>query len=197
MKNKKLVAMILSLMMVFQAVPVMASNVNNSGKTVVVDETSPYDGTDSVAVNTSLTTSESSGTLPSTSKLQLYLENSTTTLNNNTFSGASNIMGVDDNGKYILDPSKCLPEPKLKTTGLNLQSNIVKSPSSSYSLGSTKNLAVTCDADTGELETRTFKVVYIGTNCTVWTPVSPFSSNDSVTSSDAKLIGDEFDSKYA
>ncbi len=109
-----------------------------------------------------------------------------------------NIMGYDENGQGIIDPSSFLPQDEIiaPLSSEESQSVIDADISYAYSVGNTKQLTV--KTSSGSINTSStsenFEVLYVGDHCTVWAPTNTLLYP--INSSDATTIGVEFDRVY-
>ena len=158
-----------------------------------VDTVAPYSGEVLIAVNTSITESQSTGTLSSVSANlkdidTLFLENS---------KKPDAIMGVDDNGNYLLDPQATIPQFPIPDKRDGSEMFSLNTQPQYYEVGNTKVLTVmkNSDGQTFEdcYEDVEFELLHVGEYCTVWAPVSGESA---ISSTDAKTLGNEYDKQF-
>ncbi len=107
------------------------------------------------------------------------------------------IIGYDENGLGLLDPSAFITEIPPPTEDLPVDGSLEDLPEdivTDYAVNYEKSLRVLLTYNSSTYSSLDFKVVHVGDHCTVWTPVG--TEYSPITTSQATTIGNEFDDKY-
>ncbi|MGN0594675.1 MAG: hypothetical protein ACI4I6_05915 [Hominimerdicola sp.] len=158
-----------------------------------VDTVAPYSGEMLIAVNTSTKETQSTGSLADVSmSLQQLNEYIAENSNNSEI-----VVGYDGNGNKLIDPQSAITQLPIPTKKRNSEMFSINTVDEGYDVGDTKALSVMKNRNGQSMEESyesvEFEVLYSGDYCTVWAPTN---NSDSISSSLAEDIGNEYDKNF-
>lgn len=161
----------------------------------VVDKTSPYDGEYLIMTNTEISyayNSESVGVLPS---IEFIEETEEETEENIDYD--ENIVGFDNEGVALIDPSSVLPELIIGDEGIEEDDPEETIEAANYYVGYTKTLYLNTSRN-GNYTPKTCVCLSVGNHCTVWVPTDDpiYTYNKTTMTNYTNSLRDEYESMY-